>query len=209
MPSAPGRDHTRPHCSRRCRQWRRPAWWAPARVHSAASAAKPSGRPAAPCCPWTRSRTRRRCRHSRANRAAPPRSARAVLIDSPMIASRPSRRRASATGMSSQPTCTPSAPAASATSTRSLIRSGTKEPHERRLDRARLLDHAQRRAGLVAQLHKRRAALHERRRERAQFVPAAAVGIDQGIETKIDTHQQTFARARIAARSRLNNASRI
>ncbi len=66
---------------------------------------------------------------------------------------------------------------------------------ERSLDRARLLDHPFGRAGLVAQLHERRTALHQRRRERAQFVPAAAVGIDQRIKTKIDTHQETFARA--------------
>ncbi len=44
---------------------------------------------------------------------------------SPMMAVRPSSSRASAGAMSSWPICTPSASAASATSTRSLISSGT------------------------------------------------------------------------------------
>ena len=57
----------------------------------------------------------------------------------------PSSRRASAAAMSSWPTCTPSAPAASATSTRSLIRSGTPLPVSAALIARASLDHRARR----------------------------------------------------------------
>ena len=66
----------------------------------------------------------RRCRHSRSDRAARPRACCTVLRLRPMMAVRPSSSRASAAAMSSWPICTPSASAASATSTRSLISSG-------------------------------------------------------------------------------------
>src|SRR6185437_1733676 len=76
-------------------------------------------------------------------------------------------------------------------------------------DGARFVDHGARFAVLVAQLNERRTALGAQPR---QFGKLAAVGtfrIDDGVEAKIDFHQETFRRARKVVRSRLCRASMI
>ena len=110
------------------------------------------------------------------------------LIDTPMSAFGPSKRRASCAAMSSGPRCTPSASAASATSTRSLTTNGTPNGASACFDRSRRRDHVARFAFLVAQLNERGAALGAQPRQFRQIAAAGALGIDNGIETKIDRH---------------------
>ena len=63
------------------------------------------------------------------------------------------------------------------------------ERHERRLHRARGLDHGARIAALVPELNQCRAAGRDQLRELGQGAPARVLGIDNGIQTKIDRHR--------------------
>ena len=105
-----------------------------------------------------------------------------------MIAFGPSSRRASSTRMSSCPTCTPSASAISATSTRSLMTSGTPVPASAALMARASLDHAARRAALVAQLDQRRAARGRKARDLVERTPVRALRIHDRIEPDVDHH---------------------
>ena len=124
------------------------------------------------------------------------------------MAPRPRSRRASSTAMSSWPRCTPSAPAASATSTRSLTTSGTPNGASACLDRARRLDHGAGLAHLVAQLHERRAALGAQPRQLGKIVAAGALGIDNGVEAKIDASSGHLYARRATWRGRARAAHR-
>ena len=96
-PRSPRRRRPRPrwprrHCSRRCRQWRRPASAGCSREWQHASiVSPPRSRSADRDCPWTRSRTHRRCRHSREERSAPLRRLRDGLDRQPDDRARPKK----------------------------------------------------------------------------------------------------------------------
>ena len=79
---------------------------------------------------------------------------------------------------------------------------------ERRLDGARLLDHAPRRAVLVAQLDQRRAAGHDQAGELGERAAVRAFRIDDRVEPHIDGHR-TLAFSISVSRSSAYSASRI
>src|SRR5262249_49051767 len=76
-------------------------------------------------------------------------------------------------------------------------------------DRPRLLDQYARLGAFVAQLDQRGSSANAPRRQIGELTPAGALGIDDGVETKIEPHQVALIRARSVARSTPCNASII
>jgi hypothetical protein len=68
-------------------------------------------------------------------------------------------------------------------------------------DRPRLFDQRARLGALVAQLDQGRAAAGTTRRQIGEGMSARALGIDDGIKTKVEPHQDALTRARSVARS--------
>ena len=210
-PSAPAAITARRIARRRCRRWRTTG--NPACARRSASTMRAGRR--APIggsgCPSRSSHRRRRCRHSRsASSGAARRPAPTVLIDSPMIASRPEQpprvlRRACRPGRHARRRLPP----ASATSTRSLISERHAVPASAALMRAGALDHARacRRACRAAAPASRR----RRRRSRASSASDRArrrLGIDDGVEAQIDAHHVTLRPCRSACARRAHTARR-
>ena len=111
--------------------------------------------------------------------------------------------------MSSWPTWTPSAPIAKRDVDAIVDHQRHAQRRQRRLDRARPLDHDAGVAHLVAQLDQRRAAFGQHAGEFGQVVAAGALRIDNRVEPQIHRRHVTLPRCRSVSWSRPYSASTI